>query len=130
MSQKKSRLSAYHQPLWLDVTYKLLKLPRLVRIVIVGIFALSTTLALSPLVDYIYLSYMYTEESRLFPSLVSAGAGLLVYLFGWWLFVGSVDEVPPARRALLLYVMVGVLIVCLLIVLALAGFSSANAPTI
>jgi hypothetical protein len=130
MSQKKSRLSAYHQALWLDVTHKLLKLPRLVRIVIVCIFALSTTLALSPLVDYIYLSYMYTEESRLFPSLVSASAGLLVYLVGWWLFVGGVDEAPPARRALLLYVMVGVLIVCLVIVLALAGFSSANAPTI
>jgi hypothetical protein len=130
MSQKKGRLSAYHQPLWLDLTHKLLKLPRFVRIVIACIFALTTTLALSPLVDYIYLSYMYTEESRLFPSLVSAGAGLLMYLVGWWLFVGGVDEAPPARRALLLYVMVGVLIVCLVIVLALAGFSSANAPTI
>jgi hypothetical protein len=128
MSQKKSRLSAYNQPLWLDIINRLLKLPRFVRIIIAGIFALATTLALSPLVDYIYLSYLFTEESRLLPSLVSAGAGLGMYLVGWWLLVGGVDQVPPARRVLLLYVMVGVLIVCLVIVLGLSGLSSASMP--
>jgi hypothetical protein len=126
MSQKKSRLSTYHQPLWLDVINRLLKLPRFARIVVAGIFALATTLALSPLVDYVYLSYMYTEESRLLPSLVSTGAGLGMYLIGWWLYVGGVDQLPPARRALLLYVMVGVFIVALVIILALAGLSSAS----
>jgi hypothetical protein len=126
MSQKKSRLSTYHQPLWLDVINRLLKLPRFARIVIAGIFALATTLALSPLVDYVYLSYMYTEESRLLPSLVSAGAGLGMYLIGWWLYVGGVDQLPPARRALLLYVMVGIFIAVLVIILALAGLSSAS----
>jgi hypothetical protein len=131
MSQKKSRLSAsYNQPLWLVVTHKLLKLPRLARIVIVALFALATTLVLSPLVDFLYLTYMYTDESRIFPSLVSAGVGLLAYLVGWWLFVGGVDQSPPARRMLLLYVMGGILILCLVIVLTLAGFSTANAPTI
>lgn len=130
MSQKKSRLSAYHQPLWIDVINRLLKLPRFVRIVIAGIFALATTLAVSPLVDYIYISYMFTEESRLLPSLVSAAAGLLMYMIGWWLFVGVAGELPPARRGLLLYVMVGVLIVFLVIFLALTGLSSASAATI
>jgi hypothetical protein len=126
MSQKKSRLSTYHQPLWIDVVHRLLKLPRFARIVFAGIFALATTLAISPLVDYVYLRYMFTEESRLLPSLVSAGAGLGMYLIGWWLLVGGVDQLPPARRALLLYVMVSILIVGLVIILALAGLSSAS----
>lgn len=130
MSQKKSRLSEYHQPFWLEAIHRLFKLPRFVRIVIVFIFALAATLALSPLVDFVYLTYMFTAESRLLPSLVSAGVGLAMYLIGWWLFVGGVDELPPARRAVLLYVMVGILIVCLIIVLALTGISSAGVPTV
>jgi len=130
MSQHKSRLSEYHQPLWLDLIHRLLKWPRFARIVLVAIFALAATLAVSPLVDTIYLTYFFTEETRLLPSLISAGIGLASYFVGWWLVIGSVGETPPARRAILLYIILGIIVIGLLVALTLSGLSSANAPTI
>ena len=63
--------------------------PRLVRILTVALFALAVTLALSPLVDYIYDRYFFSMETRVVPSLVSSGFGLVMYLLGWWLMVGT-----------------------------------------
>ena len=129
MSQKKSRLSEYRKPLTLEFVQWCLRLPRLLRIIVVAIFALAFTLAVSPLVDYLYLRYFFTEETRVLPSLVTAGIGIAFYVLGWWLLIGTVGETRPARPAVLLYVTVGILSLCLVIVLAVSGFSDAVAPT-
>jgi hypothetical protein len=128
MTQKKSRLSEYRRPLWLEPVQWCLRLPRLVRIVVVAVFALAVTLALSPLVDYLYLTYFYTVETRILPSLVTSGIGVIVYILGWWLLVGIVGETRPARPAILVYVTVGIIALCLVIFLAVSGYSNATAP--
>ena len=128
MSEKKSRLCEYRRPLLLEFVQWCLHLPRLVRIIAVAVFALAFTLAVSPLVDYIYLSYLFTEETRVLPSLVTAAIGVAFYILGWWLLIGSVGETRPARPAVLVYVMVGILALCLVMVLAVSGFSDATAP--
>jgi len=130
VSQKKSRLSEYQRSLWLEIVNGFLKLPRLARIILVAVFALTVTLALSPLVDYVYIRYMFTEQTRLLPSLVSAGAGIAMYLLGWWLVIGSVNARPSARPAILVYLIFGIFAVCLVLILGLMGLSSATAPTI
>ncbi|MEO8608982.1 MAG: hypothetical protein ABI690_13925 [Chloroflexota bacterium] len=128
MSQKKSRLSEYRKPLTLEFVQWCLRLPRLVRIIVVAIFALAFTLAVSPAVDYAYLAYMFTEETRVLPSLVSAAIGIAFYVLGWWLMIGTVGETRPARPAVLVYVLVGIIALCLVIVLALSGYSEAITP--
>ncbi len=128
MSEKKSRLSEYRRPFLLEFVQWCLGLPRLVRIIAVAIFTLAFTLAVSPLVDYIYLVYLFTEQTRVLPSLVSAAIGVGFYVLGWWLLIGSVGEPRPARPAVLVYVTVGILALCLVIVLAVTGFSDAVSP--
>lgn len=110
---------------WVD---RLLKLPRLARIGIAALFALSVTLALSPIVDGIYLNFLFTPETVMVPALVSAGFGLVMYVVGWQLIVGYVGEMPPARLVILWYVGVGVLALVLVMILLVTGFASGNAP--
>ncbi len=125
---EKSRLSEFHRPLWYDVGKWVVHLPRLARIVVDALFALAVTFAVSPLVDYIYLSYMYTDETRILPSLVSAGAGIIMYIMGWWLIIGNAGQTPPVRRGVVWFMIVGLAAVILIIALAAIGWTSATAP--
>ncbi|MBZ0279665.1 MAG: hypothetical protein K8L97_02915 [Anaerolineae bacterium] len=105
----------------------ILELPRFVRFLVVGIFALAVTIAASPLVDNIYLRYLFNEQTVVLPSLVSVGLGVIMYLLGWWLIVGTVGETAPTRKAVLWYVGIGMLSVFLVIILIINGYSSATA---
>lgn len=100
--------------------------PRLVRILIVALFALAVTLALSPLVDYLYDRFFFSMQTREVPSLVSASFGLLMYLLGWWLMVGTVGEKPEARAALLWYIGTGVAALLFVVFLLVRGVSLVN----
>jgi hypothetical protein len=128
MSHKKSRLGDYNMPIWLEFVRWCLRLPRLARIVAAAVFALAVTLVVSPMVDYLYLRYFYTDETRVLPSLVTAAFGILVYFLGWWLLVGTAGEPRPARPAVLVYVTLGIIALCLVIVLAVSGFTAATSP--
>jgi hypothetical protein len=108
---------------------ELLSLPRVGRIALSIVFALAVTLALNPIIDSIYLAYLYTPETALAPALVAAGFGLAMYFVGWQLFVGLPGEAPPARLLILWYVGVGVLAILLVVVWFVTGFASGNAPT-
>ena len=103
--------------------------PRLVRILVVALFALAVTLALSPLVDYIYDRYFFSMETRIVPALVTSGFGLLMYLLGWWLLVGTVGERPAARIALLWYIGTGLVAVVVVSILVFRGVSLVNILT-
>lgn len=96
----------------------LLAFPRTTRIIIAAVFALALTLAISPVIDRIYLGYFFTEDTRSLPALISGGAGLLMYGAGWLLLVGMVGEQPTGKRLLRIYLLVGML--SLLIILAWA----------
>lgn len=82
---------------------------RLLRLLLVAIFAISTTLATSPLIDSIYLQYFFTPESRILPSLIAMGLGLAMYAFGWLYLVGSSGQPILITRGLKWVVYLGVL---------------------
>lgn len=101
---------------------RIVHLPRVIRVLIVGIFALAVTLAVSPLVDVIYDRYFFSTDTLMAPALVTAFLGLGMYLIGWWLIVGTVGETPPAHIRVLWYFGVGtgaVVIVTMLIILGI-----------
>jgi hypothetical protein len=113
-------------PLTGRLTDRLVMTPRLLRMLLVGIFALAVTLSLSPLVDLIYSEYFFSMDTVIVPSLVSAGFGLIMYALGWWLLVGTVGERPIARIALLWYCGTGVLALLVVIFLIVRGVTLVN----
>jgi hypothetical protein len=125
----KSRLSDYHKPLWVEFARWVVSLHRGIRIVMVFICALAVTSALSPLVDYLYLSYMYSLETRVLPSLVSIAVAVITFFFGWWMLVGTAGDTPVVRRGVVWYVIVGVAAVIWVVVLSAFGISSATLPS-
>lgn len=90
---------------------RILALPRMARIVIVALLALAAVLVASPVVDTVYLRYFYTPETVIVPSLVTAALGLLAYLAGWRLIVGTVGVQPESSRAAQVYLIAGGLLV-------------------
>jgi hypothetical protein len=102
------------------------QLPRLARIGLVALFALAITLALSPLIDVIYDRYFFSTQTLIAPALVTTACGLIMYLLGWWLMVGTVGEKPPVRPALVLYFGIGLLAVVVVTYLLITGVSLIN----
>lgn len=113
-------------PFQIRLIERVLHLPRLGRIVICALFALAVTLALSPLIDEIYLRFFFTSGTVILPSLVSAAFGLVMYMTGWWLIVGTVGETPPVRLVILWYLAVGILAILVVIILVFRGVSLLN----
>lgn len=82
---------------------------RLLRLLLAFIFAISTTLAVSPLIDTIYLQYFFTPETRILPSLIAMGLGLVMYAFGWFYLVGSSGQPIMMTRGLKWVIYIGIL---------------------
>jgi len=125
-SQPVSNARRLHEQ-WIN---RLVGLPRIGRVGLAILFTLAVTLALSPIVDSIYLRYLYTPETALAPALVSVAFGLAMYLVGWQVFVGLPGEPPPARLLILWYVGVGVLALLLVVLWLITGVASGSAPTV
>jgi hypothetical protein len=119
----------FRVPGWRQVTIFILNTPRPLRMVLTAIFALAVTLAVSPLVDEAYLRYLYDPNTRVLPSLVSVGVGLVMYALGWWWLIGTLGDRPPVRWAVLLYMLAGVAAVVVVLVLLVQGYNIGNAPT-
>lgn len=103
---------------------------RLTRVLMVSLFGLATTLAVFPIVDYVYLEHFFNEGTVILPSLVSVGAGIIMYILGWRLIVGTIGEDRPVRPAVFWYTVVGILAILLVIGLTLQGYSIVNAPDV
>lgn len=117
------------EPILNQVLNWILGLPRLLRILIVAVFGLAVTIASSPFIDNFYLRFLFTEQTTILPSLVSVGLGVIMYMIGWVLVVGTSGETVPARKAVLWYVLGGILAVGLVVVLVIHGYSLATAST-
>jgi hypothetical protein len=133
MSRKKSQ-PAYRPvskvlPVHGHFVRRVLSLPRIARIGIVALFALAVTLTISPIIDMIYLRYLYTPETVLVPALVATGFGLVMYFVGWQLIIGTLDETPPARMVVLWYVGIGTLAILVIVLWLITGVASGNTPT-
>jgi hypothetical protein len=116
-------------PRYVRLINQLLSVPRMGRIALSMVFALAVTLALNPIIDSIYLRYLYTPETTLAPAFVAVGFGLVMYFVGWQLFIGLPGETPPARLVILWYVGVGALAILLVVIWLVTGFASGSAPT-
>jgi len=106
-----------------NLTLRLARLPRLLRIVIALFFATMVTLAISPLVDHIYLRFFFTAETVIIPAMVTVSIACVMYIWGWWGFVGTVDTVPSASNHILLYFVIGIVATISVIVLLIQGIT-------
>lgn len=102
--------------------------PRGIRILLVSLFALAATLALFPITDELYIRFLFDESTRLLPSVVSVGFGIVMYIGGWWLVVGTVGEERPVRPLIFWYLIIGILATLLVIGLLIQGYSIGTAP--
>jgi hypothetical protein len=88
-------------------------IPRWGRILIVAIISLAVTLFVFPQVDSIYIHYFFNEDTVIIPAYISAGLGMVMYVVGWFLVVGSTAYKPheqvSSSPALLWYIGLGVL---------------------
>lgn len=114
---------------WDQWVQRILSLPRLWRFAFVVLSSLALVAVIFPAVDYIYLERFFSVDTRILPSLVSASAMLLMYGSGYILLVGWRGEVPPTRRIILLYVLLGFLMIGIAVGLIVYGLLlSAGAP--
>lgn len=102
--------------------------PRGIRVLLVSLFALATTLAVFPVVDDLYIRFLFDESTRLLPSFVSVGFGIGMYIWGWWLVVGTVGEERTVRLSVFWYLVISLLAILLVIGLLLQGYSIGTAP--
>jgi len=105
---KQQQVKTPADPIPFRVVNGILSLPRLVRIIIAAIFGAATTLALFEVVDQIYLDYFFSESTRVAPALVSGGFGMLMYVIGWSLIVGTIGEDREAKLVTVWYVVIGI----------------------
>lgn len=112
--------------IWTRTGSRISQLPRLARIGLAALFALAITLALSPLIDLIYDRYFFSTQTLIVPALVTTACGLIMYLLGWWLMVGTVGEKPTIRPALVWYFGIGLLAVVVVGYLLITGVSLLN----
>jgi hypothetical protein len=93
----------------------------------VGLFAVAVTFAVNPVIDALYLRFMYTEATVSLPAIAAVIVGMVVYILGWVLVIGTVGEMPPVRPVILWYCLVGVVGVILVVVALLLGLTSSSA---
>ncbi|HEX2622974.1 MAG TPA: hypothetical protein VHL11_22595 [Phototrophicaceae bacterium] len=89
----------------------ILRLPRVVRMVIIALPALAATIIFTPVVDSIYLQFFYTPETKIAPSLITSVVALLVYAIGWVLVVGTAGEKPQERQAIKWYALASIFLI-------------------
>ncbi len=109
------------QPESVRLTERILRLPRLTRIVLAAVFALALTLAVTPIIDGIYLSRWYDPSTSELPSLISTVLGVIFYVVGWRLIIGFAGETPATRTATFWYIVIGALACILVIFLVVIG---------
>jgi hypothetical protein len=103
------------------LTVRLVQLPRLARIGFAALFAVSTTLLLTPLVDGIYMRNFFDFNTRILPAIVSTVVGIVVYFVGWMVFVGYAGETMQARRVVFFYFVFGCLMLAAVLLLLITG---------
>lgn len=91
-----------------------LSLPRLVRILLAGIFALAITLVtglMFYLVDDRFLISITGKVTTdlMIPVVVSTILGFVMYFVGWWMIVGFRGDVATVRGGVMWYLGVGLL---------------------
>jgi hypothetical protein len=107
---------------------KILNWSRLARIVTISIFGIALTAAVFPLVDIIYIDRFFNPDTRILPSFISAALGIIMYIVGWFLIVGTRGEKPPERIGVIIYTLVGTVIILFVLFMIINGYHLATLP--
>lgn len=107
---------------------RLVGFPRMIRIIIVAFFALMIVLAVFPLVDSIYLDYFFSPDTVVVPAIVTVAIGSLAYIFGWYVYIGTVGTIPPAKNRVLWYFVLGSVATIIVVGLFVYGVIDLNIP--
>jgi hypothetical protein len=131
-SLKQARIDRDHPrervPYATYIMRKILEWSRLKRIVLICVFGMALTAAVFPVVDYIYITYFFNPDTRIIPSFVSVGIGIIMYAVGWFYLVGTRGEKRPERVGVLIYMLVGILVILFVFILIINGYYTANLP--
>ncbi len=109
------------KPIPMDILAQTLALARWQRLVLTACFAIGATLLVTPVIDNLYVAYFFHMDTRMIPTFISTGLGVLVYGLGHWLLIGHVGEAPPPRRAALWYLLAGCFVLAFALVLVVIG---------
>jgi hypothetical protein len=96
-------------------------LPRWGRILLCAAFAVATALLVTPIVDNVYVTNFFSQDTVMLPTVVSTLLGFVVYVVGYFLVIGQVGEVPPPRRAAVWYIALGLIALALVLILVMIG---------
>jgi amino acid transporter len=118
---KKAAISATEPPASARIVERIVHLRRVTRIGLAALFALALTLALTPIVDRLYIDNFFNPATRGLPAMISTALGLVFYVVGWRLIIGYVGETPPARRAIFWYAALGAAACAFVILLVIIG---------
>lgn len=88
-----------------------LGLPRVMRIILIVIPALATTIIFTQVVNMIYLRFFYSPATTDLTWIIPSGLALLVYLIGWVLVVGTRGEKPQEREAVKWYLIASIILI-------------------
>ncbi len=125
---KRPQVAESH-PFWWRAAQGYMRRPRLLRIIVAALFGVGITLLISPQVDNYYLTYFYSPDTRVLPSLLSTAGGVVMYAVGWRLTL-SVEAVDhPPLRSIAWYLLIGLLVLVALLVLVIVGLITINLPT-
>jgi hypothetical protein len=122
-ARRSPAMSAHQLVSWI------LGLSRWKRIALVALLTLAVSLFGVLLVNDIYLRYFFDWETYVLPSLFAVGIGILFYVLGWWLLVGTVGTTLPARQGVLWYVGIGLVALIMIVLILFSGYSTATMPT-
>lgn len=100
---------------------RLVHLPRIARIAIAVLFAVATTLLLTPLIDGIYVQRFFDFNTRMLPAVISTVIGIVIYFVGWVIYVGYAGEETRARRAVFWYFFYGTVVILAIVLLLITG---------
>lgn len=111
------------QSLLLRLTQRIIYLPRGIRILLAGGFAVALTLLVTPLgYSLLRVDFFVADSSQIFaPTAIALVSGLVLYVVGWRLMIGYAGETPTASPALLVYFLAGILICGLALLLVVIG---------
>lgn len=123
-SDTRQRAEAAKKPTgvwWQRSVARVLALPRLVRIILIGLFSGAVVLAVFPLIDRIYFYNFFSPDTRAVPAYILAGIGLVYYALGWWLVIGRAGTRPAVRAATSVYLLTGLIMLLIDFVLIAQG---------
>ncbi len=93
------------------------------RILFVTVNAAATVLAVFALVDRIYIQHFLNPNTIVVPSYISVGMGGAMYVWGYYLFVGTRGVKLTPRRGRALYLAIAFTVLVVNAVLIIYGIS-------